>query len=142
MKRYILLLFTLLPLAVSAQEIDFDSMMKEYSSRSKCTTLNISNAMIRSMGVDIDAESVRVIAIEDASLIPDVKKQINTLVKGLEVVMQMNSEGESVDIYQRANSKGEVSDILIVTISDDECVLLYVYGNNIQVEKVNSLINL
>ena len=58
-----------------AQDANFDRLMKEYSTKAKCTTINISNVMLRAMGADIDAESVRAIAIEDTELIPYVKGQ-------------------------------------------------------------------
>ena len=97
--------------------------------------------MLRSMGVDISAESVRAIAIEDAELIPHAKSQIVKLVSKYEVVMQVNSDDESVDIYQKADASGKVTDLLIVTTSKDECMMLYIYGNGIKVEDATELIN-
>ena len=78
MKRLftLLLIMSISSLWCMAQDVNFDRLMKEYSTKSKCTTINISNAMLRSMGVDISAESVRAIAIEDAELIPHAKSQI------------------------------------------------------------------
>ena len=143
MKRLftLLLIMSISSLWCMAQDVNFDRLMKEYSTKSKCTTINISNAMLRSMGVDISAESVRAIAIEDAELIPQAKSQIVKLVSKYEVVMQVNSDDESVDIYQRADASGKVTDLLIVTTSKDECMMLYIYGNGIKVEDATELIN-
>lgn len=141
MKRFILLLITLLPLSAMAQDANFDRLMKEYSTKAKCTTINISNVMLRAMGADIDAESVRAIAIEDTELIPYVRGQIVDLTKRYELVMQVNSEDEIVDIYQKTDASGKVTDLLIVTMSKDECVMLYIYGNDVNVENASSLIN-
>lgn len=143
MKRLftLLLIMSISSLWCMAQDVNFDRLMKEYSTKSKCTTINISNAMLRSMDVDISAESVRVIAIEDAELIPHAKSQIVKLVSKYEVVMQVNSDDESVDIYQKADASGKVTDMLIVTTSKDECMMLYIYGNGIKVEDATELIN-
>ena len=143
MKRLftLLLIMSISSLWCMAQDVNFDRLMKEYSTKSKCTTINISNAMLRSMDVDISAESVRAIAIEDAELIPHVKGQIVKLVSKYEVVMQVNSDDESVDIYQKADASGKVTDLLIVTTSKDECMMLYIYGNGIKVEDATELIN-
>lgn len=143
MKRLftLLLIMSISSLWCMAQDVNFDRLMKEYSTKSKCTTINISNAMLRSMDVDISAESVRAIAIEDAELIPQAKSQIVKLVSKYEVVMQVNSDDESVDIYQKADASGKVTDLLIVTTSKDECMMLYIYGNGIKVEDATELIN-
>lgn len=143
MKRLftLLLIMSISSLWCMAQDVNFDRLMKEYSTKSKCTTINISNAMLRSMGVDISAESVRAIAIEDAELIPHAKSQIVKLVSKYEVVMQVNSDDESVDIYQKADASEKVTDLLIVTTSKDECMMLYIYGNGIKVEDATELIN-
>ncbi|MEE0864250.1 MAG: DUF4252 domain-containing protein [Alistipes sp.] len=140
MKRFILLLFGLMPLCAMAQGVTFDQLMQEYSSKPKCTTINISNTMIQYIGAEIAADYVRAIAIEDAGIIPTARKQIAELVVTYEMVMQVHSDDELVEIYQRTNSQGEVVDMVMITISDEECMMLYIKGRNLKLENATSLI--
>ena len=55
----------LLPLTAMAQTPTFESLFKEYSTKEDCTTINISNTMLKSMEVSIEAEYMQVIAVED-----------------------------------------------------------------------------
>lgn len=141
MKRLILLILAILPLTALAQDATFEKLMNEYSSKPHCTTINISKTMLRSMGVEMGADSVKAIAIEESSLIEKAKTQISELVTAYEVVMEVNSENERVNIYQLANAKGETTDLIITTISANECVILYIKGHNIEVEDATALFN-
>lgn len=141
MKRLILLILTILPITALAQEAAFEKLMNEYSSKPHCTTINISNTMLRSMGVEMGADSVKAIAIEDAALIERAKMQVVKLVAAYEVVVEVNSENDRVNIYQLANPKGEITDLIITTISANECVILYIKGHNIEVGDATALFN-
>jgi len=141
MKRFILLILTILPLTALAQEAAFEKLMEEYSSKPQCTTINISSTMLRSMGVEMGADSVKAIAIEDAALIERAKMQVVKLVAAYEVVMEVNSENDRVNIYQLANPDGEITDLIITTISANECVILYIKGHNIEVDDATALFN-
>ena len=55
----------LLPLTAMAQTPTFESLFKEYSTKEDSTTINISNAMRKSMEVSIEAEYMQVIAVEN-----------------------------------------------------------------------------
>jgi len=141
MKRLILLILAILPLTALAQEAAFEKLMEEYSSKPQCTTINISSTMLRSMGVEMGADSVKAIAIEDAALIERAKMQVVKLVAAYEVVMEVNSENDRVNIYQLANPDGEITDLIITTISANECVILYIKGHNIEVDDATALFN-
>ena len=54
--------------------------------------------------------------------------------------MQVHSDDELVEIYQRTNSQGEVVDMVMITISDEECMMLYIKGRNLKLENATSLI--
>lgn len=97
--------------------------------------------MLRSMGVEMGADSVKAIAIEDAALIERAKMQVVKLVAAYEVVMEVNSENDRVNIYQLANPNGEITDLIITTISANECVILYIKGHNIEVDDATALFN-
>ena len=98
MKRLIILLIMLLPISAMAQSPDVESIVKEYSSKEKCTTINISNAMLRSMEVDIDAEYMQVVAVEDETLAPTFRTQVQELLKECDIIMSVNREGKIVEV--------------------------------------------
>lgn len=139
MKRFILLIMMLLPLGAMAQSPHFSALMTEYSTQEGCTTLNISNAMFQSLQIDIDAESMKVISIENQSLIPRFREQIKELVAPLNVLMSVNANNESVEIYQRSE-EGRIKELYIITYEGSSCVALYIYGDNLEINQVNSLI--
>ena len=142
MKRLILLLTILLPFSAIAQETTFDSLFKEYSSKDKCTTLNISNAMFQSMNVKIDANYMQVISVENKALIPTFHTQALEALDKFEVVMSVNSDGKTVEIRQHSNQQNIVVDIYLMAYSDDECVLMHINGHNLELSNIGSVVNI
>ena len=96
----------LLPLSAIAQTPTFESLLKEYSLKEECTTINISNAMLKSMAVNIDAEYMQVIAVENKNLIETFRSQALEALSEFDVIMSVNSGGKSVQIYQCSDDKG------------------------------------
>lgn len=142
MKRLIILLAILLPLSAMAQTPTFESLFNEYSTKEKCTTINISNAMLRSMEVNIDAEYMQVIAVENKALIPTFITQAKEVLSAFEVIMSVNSGDKSVMIYQYTVENGSVVDIYIMASSDGECVLMHINGKNLELGNMSSLMNM
>ena len=142
MKRLIILLAMLLPLTAMAQTPTFESLFKEYSTKENCTTINISNTMLRSMEVNIDAEYMQVIAIENESLISTFQVQADKVLSGLEVIMSVSSGGKSVKICQRSNENNEVVEIYIMAYSSDESILMHIVGKNLELNNIGSLMNM
>jgi hypothetical protein len=142
MKRLIILLAILLPLSAMAQTSTFESLFNEYSTKEKCTTINISNAMLRSMEVNIDAEYMQVIAVENRALIPTFITQAKETLSAFEVVMSVNSGDKAVMIYQHTVENGSVVDIYIMASSDGECVLMHINGKNLELGNMSSLMNM
>jgi hypothetical protein len=132
----------LLPLTAMAQTPTFESLFKEYSTKENCTTINISNTMLRSMEVNIDAEYMQVIAIENESLNSTFQAQADKVLSGLEVVMSVSSGGKSVKICQRSNENNEVVEIYIMACSSDECILMHIVGKNLELNNIGSLMNM
>jgi hypothetical protein len=95
--------------------------------------------MFQSLQIDIDAESMKVISIENQSLIPRFREQIKELVAPLSVLMSVNANNESVDVYQRSE-EGRIKELYIITYEGSSCVALYIYGDNLEINQVNSLI--
>ena len=141
MKRLIILLTILLPLSAFAQTMNFDSLIEEYSTKEKCTAIKISNAMLRSMEINIDAEYMQVISVENSELLPTFTTQAHDALRGFEVVMSVNRDGKSVEILQNTDNRGSVIEIYIMASSDNECILMRIYGKNLALNNINSLIN-
>ena len=141
MRRFIILLTILLPLSAFAQTPNFDSLIAEYSTKDKCTAIKISNAMLRSMEINIDAEYMQVISVENSELLPTFTTQAHEALRGFEVVMSVNRDGKSVEILQNTDNRGSVIEIYIMASSDNECILMRIYGKNLALNNINSLIN-
>lgn len=141
MRRFIILLTILLPLSAFAQTPNFDSLIAEYSTKDKCTAIKISNAMLRSMEINIDAEYMQVISVENSELLPTFTTQAHEALRGFEVVMSVNRDGKSVEILQNTDNRGSVIEIYIMASSDNECILMRIYGKNLALNNINSLID-
>ena len=131
----------LLPLSAIAQAPTFESLLKEYSLKEECTTINISNAMLKSMAVNIDAEYMQVIAVENKNLIETFRSQALEALSEFDVIMSVNSGGKSVQIYQFSDNKGSVVDIYMMSYSGDECVLMHITGKNLELNSISSIMD-
>lgn len=142
MKRLILLAMLLLPIGVMAQDVTISSLMAEYSTKSKCSTINLSSTMLRSMGVEMGADELRAVSVANPELMPRFLEQVAVVVSGLNVVMSVNSDGQhSVSIYQRVNRNGSVTDLVIVKTDDKESVIMHIRGRDLELSKIDSLLD-
>ena len=142
MKRLILLAMLLLPIGVMAQDVTISSLMAEYSTKSKCSTINLSNTMLRSMGVEMGADELRAVSVANPELMPRFLEQVAVVVSGLNVVMSVNSDGQQrVSIYQCVNRNGSVTDLVIVKTDDKESVIMHIRGRDLELSKIDSLLD-
>lgn len=142
MKRLILLAILLLPMCVMAQDVTISSLMAEYSTKSKCSTINLSSSMLRSMGVEMGADELKAVSVANPELMPRFLEQVAVVVSGLNVVMSVNSDGQqSVSIYQRVNRNGSVTDLVIVKTDDKESVIMHIRGRDLELSKIDSLLD-
>jgi hypothetical protein len=125
-----------------AQTPTFDALFDEYSTKEDCTTINISNAMLRSMEVNIDAEFMQVIAVENKALVSTFRNQANEILSRYEVVMTVNNGDEAVMICQHANENKVVVEIYIMASSGDECILMHIIGKNLELSNMTSIMNM
>jgi hypothetical protein len=125
-----------------AQTPTFESLFKEYSTKEDCTTINISNTMLRSMEINIDAEYMQVIAVENKALVSTFRNQANEILSRYEVVMTVNNGDEAVMICQRANENKVVVEIYIMASSGDECILMHIIGKNLELSNMTSIMNM
>jgi hypothetical protein len=128
-------------MSVMAQDVTVDKLMTEYSAKSHCTTIDLSSGMLRTMGVEMGADSLKAISVSDTELIDRFKMQIAVLVDGFESIMAVNSNGHSVEIYQRSDGSGGITDLVIVTAEGGECVMTYIRGKNLELSAVNAYSN-
>ena len=138
MKRLIILIMTLLPISVMAQSVEFKEIITEYSTKEDCTTIHISNALFETMNVSINANDMHVISVENKELIPQFRKQMASIVAPLTVMMSVNSGGESVSIYHRSENNC-IKELVIITQEEDTCVVVYITGDNLEVNHIDSL---
>ena len=142
MKRLILLAMLLLPMGVMAQDVTISSLMAEYSTKYKCSTINLSSSMLRSMGVEMGADELRAVSVANPELMPRFLEQVAVVVSGLNVVMSVNSDGQQrVSIYQRINRNGSVTDLVIVKTDDKESVIMHIRGRDLELSKIDSLLD-
>ena len=138
MKRLIILIMMLLPISVMAQSVEFKEIMTEYSTKEDCTTIHISNALFETMNVSINANDMHVISVENKALIQQFRKQMASVVAPLTVMMSVNSGGESVSIYHRSENDC-IKELVIITQENDTCVVVYITGDNLEVNHIDSL---
>lgn len=128
----------LLPISVMAQSVEFKEIMTEYSTKEDCTTIHISNALFETMNVSINANDMHVISVENKALIQQFRKQMASVVAPLTVMMSVNSGGESVNIYHRSENNC-IKELVIITQEEDTCVVVYITGDNLEVNHIDSL---
>ncbi len=141
MKRFIILIMIMLPLSVAAQQISFDEFVKRYSSERGCTTIELSEAMLSSMGANEGVERMQVIAVEQASLMEEFRASISEITEALEVMMSVNSGEESVAIYSRSDESGTVVELVVATFESDEGVLVRICGSNLNISDASVLLD-
>lgn len=124
-----------------AQSVEFKEIMTEYSTKEDCTTIHISNALFETMNVSINANDMHVISVENKELIPQFRKQMATVVSPLAVMMSVNSGDESVSIYHRSENNC-IKELVIITQEEDTCVVVYITGDNLEVNHIDSLTNM
>lgn len=121
-----------------AQSVEFKEIMTEYSTKEDCTTIHISNALFETMNVSINANDMHVISVENKELIPQFRKQMTSVVAPLTVMMSVNSGDESVSIYHRSENNC-IKELVIITQEEDTCVVVYITGDNLEVNHIDSL---
>lgn len=140
MKRFILLILLVLPLYASAQQISFDELIRRYSSQQGCTTIELSQTMLSSMGVSDGVEHMQVIAVEDKALLSELREAIPEITDGMVVIMSVNSGNESVKICCRNSKEHGIVELVVATFDDGEGVLVRICGTNINISDASSLI--
>lgn len=149
MKRLILLIMLCLPMAAMAQVDHIAPLVDKYSTMKDCSTVVLSGDMLKSMGANAGVEYMQVIAVENSTLIGELRAEIDSITKGYNLLMSVNSNGAIVKVYSvtqvyksdgRAGRK-EMQEYLIVSITDDEGVVVRLVGNDIKLNEATSIFN-
>lgn len=142
MKRLIILILSCIPLIASAQEITFESLMRDYSQKEGYTTIELSPMMLKSMEVSNGIESVQVISVEDRTLIKDFIESVESTIAELDTLMSINSGGERVSIYGRSSvESGSIIELIVLTADKEEGVAVRITGSNIEISDIDSFID-
>lgn len=149
MKRLILLIMLCLPMAAMAQVDHIAPLVDKYSTMKDCSTVVLSGDMLKSMGANAGVEYMQVIAVENSTLISELRAEIDSIAQGYNLLMSVNSNGAIVKVYSvtqvyksdgRAGRK-EMQEYLIVSITDDEGVVVRLVGNDIKLNEAISIFN-
>lgn len=139
MRRLITILFLLLPLTVVAQDSEFSDYVKKYSGQKGFTTVELSEQMLATMGVDNGIDSMYAISVEDRAKVADFCTDTQTILSHYKVLMSFLNDGKSVAIYSRNNGDTKAITHLIIFIkSDDVATLVMLHGSNIELTDVLS----
>lgn len=142
MKRLIILILLCLPMVARAQDMTFEGLVEKYSSLQHCTTIELSKQMLQSMDVQSDIDSLVAISVESSSLISEFRDDVAKVTGGYSSMLSVNNGGEMVKIYGRTDGKDSITALIVVTISNDEGVIVRITGEDISLNEATSLISL
>lgn len=150
MKRLILLILLFLPIAASAQTDHMAPLIKKYSEYKNCTTVILSKEMLNHMNSNSGIESMQAISAEDPTLLPALKADLESFLDYYEVVMDVNSDGTNTKIYRveriykskKTGLQEEIDELIIVSISETEGVVIRLTGHNIALSDASLLIDI
>ncbi len=125
-----------------AQDMTFEGLVEKYSSLQHCTTIELSKQMLQSMDVQSDIDSLVAISVESSSLISEFRDDVAKVTGGYSSMLSVNNGGEMVKIYGRTDGKDSITALIVVTISNDEGVIVRITGEDISLNEATSLISL
>ena len=144
MKRYLLLIMLFVPLAAMAQtEDDIKQLIAHYSTKSNCTTVELSKDMLRSMGTGEGVDKLSIVSIEDTQLIPEFEKRVTSITQTLNTIMSVSHGGQQVRIYGYSpEGETKITEMIILTIAPDNAVVVWITGSNVQLSNMADIIDL
>ncbi|MFV0592824.1 MAG: DUF4252 domain-containing protein [Draconibacterium sp.] len=140
MKKLVLLLAIILPLAVFAQKDPVDKLFSKYANQKGFTTVNISGKLL-GFAAQIDTgdettkdllsglNGIRVLSVEDDELNKkiDFYKELEAdgffKNNNFEVLMEVTEDDEVVRFLARDAGNGKISDLLLVVGGDDNALI-------------------
>ena len=140
MKKLILIVAILLPLAVLAQETPVDKLFDKYANQKGFTTVNISGKLLGfAAQIETGDEAtgkmlssltgIRVLSVEDDELnksldfYEELNKEGFFKDNDFEVLMEVTEENEIVRFLAKDAGNGKISDLLLVVGGDDNALI-------------------
>lgn len=140
MKKLVLFLAVVLPLAVLAQKTPVDNLFEKYANQKGFTTVNISGKLLgfaSQLDTGDEATSdmlaglkgIRVLSVEDDELNKtiDFYKELESegffKDNDFEVLMEVTEENEVVRFLAKDAGDGKISDLLLVVGGDDNALI-------------------
>ena len=145
MKRLILLVMMLLPMAAMANQPKFEELCEQYTNVEGVTAMNIDGKMIQMMAGEF-AEATEFIE-NIIVIISKNKKQSNKIVKRsakiikklkLKPILSANEEDSMVDIY--CVGEGDVANDLIITVKKGDKGGVVVISGELSLETTGDII--
>lgn len=129
-------------MATKAQDGAFTELVNKYSTMQHCTTIELSKDMLQSMDVGANIDSLTAISVESSDLIETFKKDVADAIVGYKTLLTVNNSGEMVRILGQTDDKGHIVVLVVVTISNDEGVIVKITGRDISLSDASSLVSL
>jgi hypothetical protein len=144
MKKLVLIMAILLPLAVFAQKTAVDKLFEKYANQKGFTTVNISGKLLgfasqletgdkTTTDMLSSLSGIRVLTVED----PEINKNLDFYAElekdgffknnGYEVLMEVTEPNEIVRFLAKDAGNGKISDLLLV-VGGDENTLISISG--------------
>ncbi|MBN2635121.1 MAG: DUF4252 domain-containing protein [Prolixibacteraceae bacterium] len=145
MKKLLLILAVVLPMAVLAQKTPVDKLFEKYANQKGITTVNISGTLLgfaSQIETSDDATSdmlaglkgIRILTIEDEELnktidfYSELEKDGFFKNNDYEPLMEVTEDNEVVRFMVKASDNGKLSDLLLIVGGDDN-VLISISGS-------------
>ena len=132
MKRLIIILFLLLPLTAVAQDSEFLGFVKKYSGQKGFTTVELSEQLLKTMGVGDGIESMYAVSVEDREKVADFCADTKSLISHYKMLMSFLNDGKSISIYNRNSASQSITHLIIFIRSEEAATLVLLYGSNIE----------
>ncbi len=140
MKKLVLMMAMLLPMAVFAQKTAVDKLFEKYANQKGFTTVNISGKMLgfasqmetgdkATANILSSLSGIRVLSVEDESLnktlnfYAELEKEGFFKNNGYEVLMEVTGPDEMVRFLAKDAGNGKISDLLLVVGGDDNALI-------------------
>lgn len=140
MKKLLLILAVVLPMAVLAQKSPVDKLFDKYANQKGMTTVNISGKLLgfasqietgdkATQDLLSGLNGIRILAVEDDELnkkldfYDELKKDGFFKNNDFEVLMEVTEEDEVVRFLAKDAGNGKISDLLLVVGGDDNALI-------------------
>lgn len=146
MKKFIVLILTLVPLMTMAAIPEIDELGKRFQSNENVTVVTLGGEMLKAQlsstenGYADSIEQLTIIASEHKKSSKELESEINKLLKGLklEPTVNIENEGSKVKIYTVGSES--VSDIIVYVIDGDDLAFINICGA-IPADMINDVVN-